>query len=225
MPLATLSSLVERWRLKRKEDWEFRWQAEKWAALFRDPRNQAKCHEYWVRYRHLDDIRAAVPMGPETTILDVGCGISTVLHFLPGRRSGVDPLGDRYKAIYRYPAEIDIRRGYAESVPFPDRSFDVVFCSNCIDHVSEPARAIEEIDRVLRPGGHVVLTCEVFDEDPGKRNAGHPHGLTSEKLRALVAGLTTVAAWESPWIGLRAYVLGEPATAQREHILLLGKPA
>ena len=225
MPLGGLSGLVERWRLKRKEDWEFRWQSAKWAELFREPAHQAKCLEYWVRHRHLDDIRALVPMGPETSILDVGCGISTVLHFLPGKRFGVDPLGDRYKAIYRYPPDLDIRRAYAESLPFPDRTFDVVFCSNCIDHVTDPAKAIDEIDRVLRPGGRLVLTCEVFDEDPGVRNAGHPHGLTAEKLFALVSRFTPVAAWDSPWIGLRAYVLGEPATAQREHILLVAKPA
>lgn len=221
----SLTGLYERWRLKRKEDWEFRWQAAKWAALFREPANQAKCLEYWVRHRHLEDIRRLVPMGPGSSILDVGCGISTVLHFLPGRRSGVDPLGDRYRAIYRYPDELDIRRAYAESLPFPDRTFDVVFCSNCIDHVSDPEKAVAEMERVLRAGGHLVLTCEVFDEDPGKRNAGHPHGLTAESLRALVSGFTPVAAWDSPWIGLRAYVLGEPATDQREHILLLAKPA
>ena len=221
--MSVLAGWVERLRLKRKEDWEFRWQSAKWAALFREPAHQAKCLEYWVRYRHLDDIRALCPLGPESSILDVGCGISTVLHFLPGRRFGVDPLGDRYKAIYRYPEGIDVRRAYAESLPFPDRSFDVVFCSNCIDHVTDPVKAISEIERVLRPGGRLVLTCEVFDEDPGKRNAGHPHGLTAEKLRGLVASFEPVAAWDSPWIGLRAYVLGEPATSQREHILLVAK--
>ena len=223
--MSVFTEWVERLRLRRKEDWEFRWQSAKWAALFREPANQAKCEEYWVRYRHLDDIRRLVPMDERTSILDVGCGISTVLHFLPGRRVGVDPLGDRYKAIYDYPKELDIRRGYAERLPGGDGSFDVVFCSNCIDHTSDPAQGIAEIARVLRPGGHFVLTCEVFDEDPGVRNAGHPHGITAEKLRALVAGFEPVAAWDAPWIGLRAYVLGEPATSQREHVLLVRKPA
>jgi SAM-dependent methyltransferase len=225
VPLSALAAWIERHRLRRKENWEFRWQAAKWAAIFRRPESQAKCHEYWVRFRHLDEIRTLVPMGADTSILDVGCGISTVLHFLPGRRCGVDPLADRYKTIYDYPAGLDIRRAYAETLPFPDGSFDAVFCSNCIDHTTDPAKAVGEIERVLRPGGRLVLTCEVFATDPGQRNAGHPHGLTAEKLRGLVAGFSPIAAWEEPWIGLRAYVLGEPATAQREHILLVGKPA
>ena len=223
--MSVFTEWVERLRLRRKEDWEFRWQSAKWAELFRDPANQAKCQEYWVRYRHLDDIRRLVPMDAGSSILDVGCGISTVLHFLPGRRFGIDPLGDRYKSIYAYPPELDIRKGYAEALPFPDASFDVVFCSNCIDHTNDPAQGIAEVARVLRPGGRFVLTCEVFDADPGVRNAGHPHGLTADKLRALVAGFTPLAAWDSPWMGLRAYVVGEPATSQREHILLVGKPA
>jgi SAM-dependent methyltransferase len=221
--MSFVGGVIERFRRKRKEDWEFKWQSTRWAQLFRDPATQAKCREYWVRYRHLDDILRLVPMDGTSKILDVGCGISTVLHFLPGERCGVDPIADRYKTVYRYPPELDIRQGYAESLPFEDDRFDVVFCSNCIDHTEDPGRAVAEIRRVVRPGGRFVLTCEVFPEDVGVRNAGHPHSMTASRLRALATNFATLASWDAPWIGLRAYALGEPATERQEHILLLEK--
>jgi SAM-dependent methyltransferase len=41
----------------------------------------------------------------------------------------------------------------AMSLPFPERSFDGVFCSNMLEHVPEASRVIDEIERVLKPGG------------------------------------------------------------------------
>ena len=75
-----------------KEEWEFRWQRDTWAKDFARPENQQKVLEYWRTHRHLDEILERVRPTAETRILDVGCGISTVLHYLPGERFGVDPL-------------------------------------------------------------------------------------------------------------------------------------
>ncbi|HLI35594.1 MAG TPA: class I SAM-dependent methyltransferase [Terriglobia bacterium] len=210
--------------VKQKEDWEFEWQERQWSSLFSQPENQRKVEEYWIRYRHLDDIRRLVPMDQNSTILDVGCGLSTVLHYLPGHRYGIDPLAERYKTIYRYPDDIDIRRAYGESIPFSDAFFDVAFCSNCIDHTANPRLVVQEVRRVLKPGGHFILTCETFAADKGRREAGHPYSMTLAKLQKLVENFQQVQQWRSPWLGQRRYVLGEPATDQQEYIFLLRKP-
>jgi SAM-dependent methyltransferase len=206
-----------------KEDWEFDWQRDNWCALYRDAANHGKVLEYWIRYRFLNEIRQRVAIEDDSVVLDVGCGISTVLHYLPGRRFGIDPLADRYKDIYSYPAGIDIRVGYGEAIPFDRDFFDIVTCSNCIDHTNDPAKTMREIRRVMKPGGHAIITCEIFDNDRGVRNEGHPHSMTVEKLLELSAGFEKVAHWDSPWIGLRNFVLGDYRSAQREHILLLRK--
>jgi len=219
-----LAGLRRNGNLQQKLDWEFEWQSTQWASVFKDPENQRKCHEYWVRFRHLDDIRKRVPLDDTTNILDVGCGISTVLHYLPGRRHGIDPLAERYKTIYEYPKDIDIQEGSGESIQFPDRHFDLVTCSNCIDHTQSPTDTVAEIERVLRPGGHLVLTCEAFPTDLGERNAAHPHSMTIDSLRTLTKRFETIEHWDEPWYGLLNYVLGNPPTTQREQILLLRKP-
>lgn len=207
----------------RKEEWEFSWQETQWLGLWKTPEVKAKCLEYWKIYRHLDDILAEVHLTDESNVLDVGCGLSSVLHYLPGRRVGVDPLGVRYKHIYDYPFEVVGAPG--ENIPFPDEFFDDVFCSNCIDHTSAPAKVIEEVLRVLCPGGHFVLTCEIFPSDLGVRNAAHPHSFTVDRLLAFSLGFKLLKHWVSPWYGLRGYVLGEKPTGQQEHILLLQKGA
>src|SRR5205814_9711167 len=126
----------------------------------------------------LDDIKDLAAIDDDSEILDVGCGLSSVLHFVPGRRTGADPLGDRYRSIYQYPFEVVQAPG--ESLPFDDDRFDVVFSSNCLDHTSDPEQVLVEIRRVLRPGGHFALTAEIYPEDLGERNLGHPHTFTIE---------------------------------------------
>lgn len=220
---ARLARIV-RLERKLKEDWEFEWQRSHWVEHFRQPQAQEAVLAYWVRYRHLDDIRKYVNFDDASYLLDVGCGISTVLHYLPGHRYGIDPLADRYKAIYDYPMNIEVRKGYGESIPFPTGFFDVVFCSNALDHVEDPGQTISEISRVLRPGGHFVLTCEAFETDIGRRNVGHPHSMTADAMHHLLKGFRIAAHWDSPWVGLRNYLLGSPGSNQAEHVCLLQKP-
>jgi SAM-dependent methyltransferase len=203
-----------------KYDWEFRWQQTQWLELWVQPQNQAKCLEYWRRFRHLDDIRTLITIDDDSDVLDVGCGLSSVLHFLPGRRVGIDPLGDRYRSIYQYPFDVVTAPG--ESLPFEDESFDAVFSSNCIDHTSDPDRVLAEVGRVLRHGGRFALTAEIYTEDLGERNAGHPHTFTLDSLRALCSRrFRIVAEWTEPWYGLQPYCLGVFEEGQREHVLVL----
>ncbi len=206
---------------RHKERYELDFQEKEWCSLFSQLETRKKVEEYWIQYRHLEDIRRLVPMNRESVILDVGCGLSTVLHYLPGHRYGVDPLGERYKAIYRYPEGIDIRRGYGEAIPHANDFFDVVFSSNCIDHTASPSRVIREVRRVLKPDGHFIVTCEAFAADVGRLDAGHPHSMTRSKLEKLVKDFAAVQQWDSPWIGLRNYAMGLQGTGEREYIFLL----
>lgn len=46
-------------------------------------------------------------------------------------------------------------------IPFPDGSFDVVFCNHLLEHVEDDRRAMREICRVMRPGGWGIVLCPV----------------------------------------------------------------
>lgn len=108
----------------------------------------------------LDDVRS---------VLDVGCGVghwsATLGAVLPDDATlvGIDPEPE----WIRIASEVNRRAGKgdrcrfqlgrAESLEFPDASFDLVTCQTLLIHLASPRAAIEEMKRVLKPGGKVVL--------------------------------------------------------------------
>lgn len=48
--------------------------------------------------------------------------------------------------------------GFADHLPFKDGSFDTVLCTEVLEHVTDAERAAAEMRRVLRPGGHALVT-------------------------------------------------------------------
>lgn len=176
----------------------------KWATEFKE--NKSKVLEYWKNYRYLDEIIKICNITDDSKVLDVGCGISTVLHYVKGRRFGIDPLADEFLELYTYPENICIKKGFGELIPFQDNYFDIIFCSNALDHVTSPSMTIGEIRRVLKTGGYFVLTVEIFEEKV-KRDSKHPHSLTKRDIYLLFENkFKIIFEKESPWIGLRNYV-------------------
>jgi SAM-dependent methyltransferase len=53
--------------------------------------------------------------------------------------------------------EVDVAAS-AESLPFEDRSFDAVICTEVLEHCRNPAQAVREVARILRPGGRAFIT-------------------------------------------------------------------
>jgi ubiquinone/menaquinone biosynthesis C-methylase UbiE len=53
--------------------------------------------------------------------------------------------------------QIAFRRGNASAMPFGDNSFDFVYCSAAFKNFTEPVKALDEMYRVLRPGGEAVI--------------------------------------------------------------------
>ncbi|MCS4089068.1 class I SAM-dependent methyltransferase [Rhizobium sp. BK176] len=109
---------------------------------------------------------------PRGDLLDVGCGTGYYLGRLRDlfeRASGVD-LSEGMLAVARsgHPA-LDLRKGGAESLPFPDASFEAVICCRVLTHVRDVDSAFAEIGRVLRPRGLAVVT---------NIDADHPYGST-----------------------------------------------
>jgi SAM-dependent methyltransferase len=79
-------------------------------------------------------------------VLDVGCGNQPYRPWLEAH------LG-RYVGLDIEPAAgVDVV-GHIESLPFDDGSFDVVLCTQVLEHTDDPQQAVREIHRVLRSGG------------------------------------------------------------------------
>lgn len=96
-------------------------------------------------------------------ILDIGCGPRGSLEWADNslERTGLDPLVEEYRPLGIDSHKMRYLKGNAEKVPFQDGYFDVVASYNSLDHVDDIDRSIEEIVRVLAPGGTFLLITEV----------------------------------------------------------------
>jgi len=188
--------------------------------------NPQKARQYWTQYRFLDKVLELCQLRPDSKVLDVGCGISTVLHFLPGDRYGVDPLADQYHKLYDYPDGITVNKAHGEHIPFDDRFFDFAFCSNVLDHVSDPHKVLSEIARVLKKDGRFVLTLELFSHtSDGERGSDHPHQFDRDGALATVAEHFHVDfEGTSPWVSLYKFYANEQPTHGREELILICRP-
>jgi dolichol-phosphate mannosyltransferase len=107
---------------------------------------------YWQRsrYRHLTAL-----IGGQGEVLDVGCGSSRVIGALPEGSIALDVLIRklRYSRKFCRP----LVQGSAFGLPFPDQSFPCVLCSQVIEHIPKDPVVLDEICRVVRDGGRLVL--------------------------------------------------------------------
>jgi SAM-dependent methyltransferase len=95
-------------------------------------------------------------------VLDVGCGPKPYYPFFAERASeyvGVD--------IVAHPAADLV--GPVEALPVDDASFDVVLCTQVLEHCDDPKRAVAELFRVTAPGGRVLASThgvQVYHPSP-----------------------------------------------------------
>jgi SAM-dependent methyltransferase len=68
------------------------------------------------------------------------------------------------RAAIRYP-RVWFVLGSAEETGLEDDSFDVVMILSVLEHTADPERVLAEIARVLRPGGRLALTTDLFDDN------------------------------------------------------------
>lgn len=111
---------------------------------------------------------ASASLVPGNRVLDVACGTGLVTFCaahavgLTGQVLGIDLSGQmveaaRRRAEQRKVANATFVRMDAESLALPDAGFDVVLCCLGLMYMPDPGKAIREMQRVLRPGGRMVL--------------------------------------------------------------------
>jgi len=193
---------------------------------------------WYERERHrgyhalVDDIQTEIvrPLSEGREVLEVGCGTGLIMQRLTegaGRVVGVDlSLGMLSRSVAR---GLEAVVGSAEALPFARESFDLVYSFKVLAHVPDVRRALAEMLRVLRPGGHLVAEfynalslrrlaklaggpgrvsasrteAEVFTRwDTPRQAAAHlPHGLVVERWRGVRAITPGAAAFRVPGLG------------------------
>jgi ubiquinone/menaquinone biosynthesis C-methylase UbiE len=158
---------------------------------------------------------------PDDRVLDVGCGTGNLTLLVAKRYPtasvvGLDPdpaaLERARKKAAKGKLTAAFDQGFAEELPYPDKSVDVVLCSLALHHVTEEHRitSLREIARVLRPGGTFHL-LEMAKNDPARpvNRLVHrsPHGHTWGELD-MVAMLKNAGLTDPVDLGRASKLLG-----------------
>ena len=173
-----------------------------------------------VRRSYIDDAltpeAAAGLVGPEMVVADVGTGTGQLLEALARAARAVIAVDRSEKMLALCAAKarrlglanVHLRRGRAEALPVASGSCDAAFSSMVLHHVADPAAAVCELARIVRPGGRVVVSDLVeHDED-----------WTREVMADLWLGFSEahVRRWfAAAALGDVAYSCGRPGGARR----------
>jgi len=142
---------------------------------------------HFLPYRQLlsEVIKA---LNPEETwhILDAGCGTGNFLYYLKMSFPQIWALGVDYSPAMLHRAKIKQKRiplegekilfqevNLNERLPFKDEEFDGVICVNVLYAVKDPVFLLQEIYRVLKKGGRLVLVTPPFQPQMGPVFAEH----------------------------------------------------
>lgn len=176
-------------------------------------------YEHWHRYLF------AAPLVAGREVLDIACGEgygSALLAQRAARVTGVDlaPAAIAHaRSCYAGRPNLEFREADCAALPFADASFDVVVSFETIEHITAQEAFLDEVRRVLRPGGFVVLSCPNKIEYTDKRrhiNEFHVRELYRDELTALVAARFPHVAWYGQRPGFFSVVWPEAVPAQAE---------
>ena len=135
-----------------------------------------------------------VPPGAGRRALDVGCREGNQSRWLERRGYVVTSID--VERLYDKCQVVDANK----ALPFADGSFDLIWCSEVLEHLVDPVFAARELRRVLRPGGELILTTPnsycllfrfiaLFGLTPRRiQRRDHLHFFDVSRMRALFPG-------------------------------------
>ena len=156
------------------------------------------------------DLAGLLDLQPEDDVLEVGCGSGTFLkkraahcrYSIGLDRSDIQIRLARKRNRDRIAAGVsEIVQGDAADLPWKDGRFSAVAC-NCLGCFPDPRRSLEEMYRVLRPGGRVALSFDYHPDEGKARREEERWGLhcwTEAQVRQMIgdAGFCDLSASRS----------------------------
>lgn len=144
-------------------------------------------------------VLAQIEAEPFRSLLDVGCGTGAILSKITRKAKlcGIDlssSMVDRAKETLEEKAELVV--GDAETLPWPDKTFDTVCCTFSFHHYPYPEKVLSEMNRVLRKGGRLILAdpwlpsplLQLMNWMMRYSKSGDRHMYSKHELQSLFAG-------------------------------------
>jgi ubiquinone/menaquinone biosynthesis C-methylase UbiE len=145
-------------------------------------------HGRIVEAEHLARYAWASRFAPGRRVLDAACGMAYGTAMLAragaSQAVGIDVDEGLIEEVRRVaPPNVSFDVGDVRQLPYADDEFDLIVCFETIEHVPDPERVLDELKRVLKPGGMLALSTPNRDVyAPG--NPFHLRELTSNELES-----------------------------------------
>ena len=101
-----------------------------------------------------------LPAYAKGNLIDLGCG-KVPLYSVYRDHVDATTCVDWEHSMHQNPF-LDQTCDLNETLPFPDKTFDTILLSDVLEHISEPVKLWHEMERILRPGGALVLNVPFF---------------------------------------------------------------
>jgi SAM-dependent methyltransferase len=124
-------------------------------SQFREWRHSVYGFNIYNRRKWVAEHASRLPAG--TRVLDVGAGAGQYRPLFAICAYKAHDFGQELQTIGHY-TPLDYQSDIL-AIPVPDESFDVILCTEVLEHVPEPIKAVVEMARVLRPGGLMLLSA------------------------------------------------------------------
>ncbi len=120
----------------------------------------------WFQYTQ-DLSISVMSLQRDSKVLDVGCGtgfavLELATRVSEGKAYGIDISHEMIEqAKAKIPDDLSERvefcEGSSDKMPYQDNFFDFILCTNSFHHYPDPIKALKEMQRVLKPGGQIVI--------------------------------------------------------------------
>lgn len=205
--------------------------------------NKAKVYggSYFIAERQLEAYIPLIQAHISGDVLDCGCGEMPYLAVFEAQANSV--TGVDWPSTHGTNRFADVEADINAGLPFDDGAFDSILCTDVIAHIFKPHDLFEAFARVLKPGGHAVVTTPFFywiSEPPHEyfRYTEYALRRLSEEAGLEVAHLAAYGGqrdveldalnkrhatrWSYRWFRLRRAVIEASRSAGRSDIFPLG---
>lgn len=119
----------------------------------------------FIEQKRIDKLIEAAEIKESDKILEVGCGAGHILEKVKkGKLYGIDISEIQIERTRkRMGDKVELKKAPGENIPYEDKFFDKVLCSEVIEHVIDPREVLIEISRVMKDDG--ILSLSIPNED------------------------------------------------------------
>lgn len=119
----------------------------------------------YIEQKRIDKLIEAADLKESDKVLEVGCGAGHILEKITkGKLYGIDISEIQIERTKkRMGDKVELKKAPGENIPYEDKFFDKVLCSEVIEHVIDPREVLKEISRVMKDDG--ILSLSIPNEE------------------------------------------------------------